>query len=100
MQSKLHPKDNIIFYTKKSTMKNLCTLSICCCLSLFAMSQSAAFRVEVKGNGKPVLFLPGFACSGSVWNQTINNLAPGFQAHIFTYAGFDGVAPAGGHWNW
>lgn len=62
-----------------------------CSLPMFA--QSNAIKVQVKGEGIPVLFLPGFACSGAVWNSTINQLSPGMQAHVVTYAGFDGVAP-------
>ncbi|TAD81732.1 MAG: alpha/beta hydrolase [Bacteroidetes bacterium] len=56
-------------------------------------AQSNAINVSVKGSGMPVLFLPGFACPGSVWDETVNNLTPGFQAHLVTYAGFNGVSP-------
>jgi len=61
-------------------------------------AQSNAIDVTVKGRGIPVLFLPVFACSGSVWDETVNNLNPGFQAHQVTYAGFDNVKPIAMPW--
>jgi pimeloyl-ACP methyl ester carboxylesterase len=62
----------------------------------FAMWQSlalgqAAFKVERTGKGDPILFLPGFTCPGSVWNETIDHLEGRQQVHVITYAGFGGV---------
>jgi pimeloyl-ACP methyl ester carboxylesterase len=74
-------------------MKKFITLSLCMVMAAMVYAQSKAIDVSVKGSGIPVLFLPGFACAGSVWDETVKNLAPGFQAHLVTYAGFNNVSP-------
>lgn len=56
-----------------------------------AAAQSNAIHVQIKGEGTPVLLLPGFACDGAVWNTTVAQLEPGYAAHIVTYAGFGNV---------
>ncbi len=74
-------------------MKTILTLSLFILLNGVNYAQPKAIEVTVKGNGIPVLFLPGFACAGSVWDETVNHLQPGFQTHQFTYAGFNNVTP-------
>ncbi|MDR7131795.1 pimeloyl-ACP methyl ester carboxylesterase [Algoriphagus sp. 4150] len=56
-----------------------------------------AFRIERKGTGKPILFLPGFGSSGQVWDQVISKF-PEHESITLTYAGFDGVPPIGLPW--
>jgi pimeloyl-ACP methyl ester carboxylesterase len=51
-----------------------------------------AFTAEVRGAGRPVIFIPGVACPGSVWTDTVARLE-GVQAHIITLSGFGGTAP-------
>jgi pimeloyl-ACP methyl ester carboxylesterase len=51
------------------------------------------FEVEVTGQGRPVIFIPGFACSGRVWDGTVAHLDGGVEAHVVTFAGFAGAAP-------
>lgn len=51
------------------------------------------FEVKVTGKGLPVLFIPGLACPGEIWNPTIARF-PNVQAHVISIAGFGGVAPA------
>ena len=60
------------------------------------MAQSS-ISVKSSGNGKPVIFLPGFATPGEVWNGTVAHL-PDHQAHLVTYAGFGGVSPVEMPW--
>src|SRR5262249_8869568 len=55
-----------------------------------------SFTVQVTGTGRPVIFIPGLACDGSVWDATIDHLAGKFQAHVITLAGFAGSAPIDG----
>lgn len=52
--------------------------------------EPTAFTVEVKGEGRPVIFIPGLGCPGSVWDDTVAHL-DGVQAHVVTIAGFAGV---------
>ncbi|MFT3696708.1 MAG: alpha/beta hydrolase [Kofleriaceae bacterium] len=51
------------------------------------------FSVDVKGQGKPVIFIPGLGSSGAVWNATVAHLGGKFQTHVLTLAGMGG-APA------
>ena len=60
-----------------------------------AAYQPTAFSVKVSGSGRPVLFIPGFPCSGNVWDATVAHLGGKVQAHVLTLAGFAGEpAPA------
>ncbi len=51
-----------------------------------------AFNVQVSGKGQPVLLFPGFACTGDIWQETVQALAKQYECHVFTFAGFGGVA--------
>lgn len=57
-----------------------------------------AFKVDKAGKGTPVLFLPGFMTPGSVWNETVKNLKGKYEAHLVSYAGFNGNAPIAMPW--
>jgi pimeloyl-ACP methyl ester carboxylesterase len=60
---------------------------------VLASAQNNAIEVTKTGKGAPVLFLPGFTCPGTVWNDCIQQLKGKYSVHIVSYAGFDGVAP-------
>lgn len=62
--------------------------------ALFAQS---SISVSKSGQGKPIIFLPGFATPGEVWKTTAAGL-PGHGAYLVTYAGFGGVAPVEMPW--
>lgn len=49
-----------------------------------------SFSVEVSGAGRPVIFIPGLACDGHIWDSTIAHLGGKVQAHVLTLAGFAG----------
>jgi len=71
--------------------------SLCIALaSLFAApargSQPYPFSVNVSGTGSPVLFVPGFACSGHVWDETVARYSAAHTCHVLTMAGFAGEA--------
>jgi pimeloyl-ACP methyl ester carboxylesterase len=51
------------------------------------------FSVQRSGSGRPVIFLPGLASSGAVWDSIAAEL-PGTEAHVLTLAGFAGVPAA------
>ncbi len=74
-------------------ISKVCTVlwMICCITSTNA--QSPAFKVEVAGKGAPVLLLPGFACTGAIWDYTVKELSKSYECHVFTFAGFGGVSP-------
>ena len=58
-----------------------------------SFGQQKAIKVDVIGKGNPVLFLPGFITPGAVWKETVENLTTKNESHLFSYAGFNGIAP-------
>jgi pimeloyl-ACP methyl ester carboxylesterase len=54
------------------------TLSVCACvLAILASAhldaaEPTAFKVQVTGQGAPIIFIPGFTCPGSVWDATVD----------------------------
>lgn len=50
-------------------------------------------RVDVVGQGRPVLMIPGLNSAASTWTETCAALQPGVQCHIVQLPGFAG-APA------
>tara|TARA_R110002020_G_scaffold56676_4_gene156648 strand:- start:65 stop:898 length:834 start_codon:yes stop_codon:yes gene_type:complete len=71
-------------------------LTLLLAIPLIASAQSS-IKVQSLGNGKPILFLPGFATPGEVWNETTTEL-PEFQSLMVTYAGFGDVQPVEFPW--
>jgi len=52
------------------------------------------FEIQKTGQGKQaVIFIPGFACSGEVWNETKSHFEKDFTCFTLTMAGFAGVKP-------
>lgn len=66
-------------------------------LAQFAFTQKAITVVK-SGEGKPIIFLPGFTAPGSVWDETINNLNGSYESRIVSYAGFNGLESIGTPW--
>jgi pimeloyl-ACP methyl ester carboxylesterase len=62
-----------------------------------AAESSGTFQdigVTVRGEGKPVLMIPGLNSAGAVWDETCAALQPaGVQCHIVQLPGFAGQAP-------
>ena len=62
--------------------------------TLFAQTPATkAFQVTVTGKGQPMLFIPGATCSGEQWKETVARYSKDHQCHVFTLAGYAGVAP-------
>lgn len=55
--------------------------------------QPTAFVAKVSGQGRPVIFIPGVACPGEMWDDIVARLGDSIQAHVLTLAGFAGTAP-------
>ena len=51
------------------------------------------FTVEIVGQGKPILYLPGFTTPGSIWKETVESLDLERKSYLFSYAGFNGNEP-------
>ncbi len=52
-----------------------------------------AFEVQVIGKGQPIILIPGYSCSGEVWNETVEHLKSKYQLHVLTLAGFGTAKP-------
>jgi pimeloyl-ACP methyl ester carboxylesterase len=48
-------------------------------------------QVQVVGQGRPVLMIPGLNSAGSVWTETCAAMQPHVQCHIVNLPGFAGV---------
>lgn len=56
--------------------------------------RSYPFDVYINGQGeRSILFIPGFACSGEVWDETKAMFEEDFTCYTLTMAGFAGVRP-------
>jgi pimeloyl-ACP methyl ester carboxylesterase len=56
-------------------------------------SAPTSFRVQVTGQGRPMILIPGFMSSGETWTSTVARYQDRFQCHVLTLAGFAGVPP-------
>lgn len=73
----------------KSMKKRAVGIIFFCTALLYA--QNREFKVEVVGQGEPVLLFPGFTCTAKIWDDLVTELSKTNQCHIFTFAGFGGV---------
>jgi len=71
-------------------MKRFSLILILHLTALIVTAQERAIYTDVSGSGAPILFLPGFTAPGSVWDATIDELAPNTQRIKVSYAGFNG----------
>ena len=87
-------------FLKIQKMKNLILLITIICFTTinthftFAQNnyEATAFKSEVSGAGQAIILIPGLACSGEVWEETVKELSKNYQCHVLTLAGFAGQA--------
>ena len=64
------------------------------CVNAFGQTNKNYFEFKKSGIGKQAMILiPGFACSGDVWEETIANFENDYTCYSLTMAGFAGVDP-------
>jgi pimeloyl-ACP methyl ester carboxylesterase len=62
--------------------------------TIYSQSESYLFEINKSGEGeKSIIFIPGFACSGEVWEGTKTKFEKNYTCYLLTMAGFAGVAP-------
>lgn len=84
---------------QKNKYKFLLLLFAFTLLILNVFAQSPTLHAEVSGKGKQaIVLLPGFGCSGKVWEETVQQLASKYSCHVITFPGFAGT-PASGEAN-
>lgn len=75
-------------------MKKLFFTSALFLFSILALAQNDSFSVVKSGSGEQaIIFIPGFSCSGDVWENTVTALSGNNTCYVLTMAGFSGVAP-------
>jgi pimeloyl-ACP methyl ester carboxylesterase len=77
-------------------MKNLIlTITLILALKTNTFAQTNfPFDVLITGKGiQAIIFIPGFSCSGDVWNETVKIFEPDFRCYVLTMPGFAGVKP-------
>lgn len=80
---------------KKSTILIIFLFSAHC-LTAFGQQLPSSFSVVKSGKGeRSIIFIPGFASSGDVWNETKAVFEPYFTCYTLTMPGFAGVKPQG-----
>ena len=73
----------------------LIALSLLMSFSVLAQNE---FQVTKKGNGPPIILLPGFTCTAAVWENIEAGLTPNHELHLFTFAGFGDTPPIAFPW--
>jgi pimeloyl-ACP methyl ester carboxylesterase len=81
----------------------LSLISLLAFATISVSQTSYPFEVRITGQGKtPVILIPGFSCSGDVWNETLKVLEPKYKCYTLTMAGFAGAkadtAPSVKNW--
>ncbi|MEL6558411.1 MAG: alpha/beta hydrolase [Bacteroidota bacterium] len=62
-------------------------------LILLALSlhiKAEGLKVQVTGEGQPLILIPGLTCDLSVWDATIEKYQTNYECHAFTLPGFAG----------
>ena len=71
-------------------MKYFLTLLFIVCLGNL-QAQPPKLHIEITGKGtKQALLIPGFSCSGKVWDSTVEVLSKTYTCHVVTFPGFAG----------
>ena len=49
--------------------------------------------MQVTGRGEPVIFIPGLATPGAIWDETVSHLQDRYECHVVSIAGFGAMVP-------
>ncbi|WP_079243234.1 alpha/beta fold hydrolase [Chryseobacterium indologenes] len=79
---------------KKFTFLLIIMLFFLAVCNIFGQQITYPFEVKKTGKGnQSLLFIPGFASSGDVWNETTAKFEKDFTCYTLTMAGFAGTKP-------
>lgn len=75
-------------------MKKAILTTVILLFSFLTFSQEYPFSITKTGKGdQALIFIPGFASSGDVWNETVDSLKSDYTCYVLTMSGFAGVPP-------
>jgi pimeloyl-ACP methyl ester carboxylesterase len=78
----------------KQLITLLATLILYCTSKAVTSDNTFPFDVKISGQGKQsIIFIPGFACSGEVWKETVVRYEKNFTCYTLTMAGFAEAKP-------
>lgn len=79
---------------KKFTFLLIIVLFFLAVCNIFGQQRVYPFEVKKSGKGdQSIIFIPGFASSGEVWNETTAKFEKNFTCYTLTMAGFAGTKP-------
>lgn len=79
---------------KKIKISLILFLFTALCLNVFGQNKSYPFDIIKSGQGKrSIIFIPGFASSGEVWDETKSIYEKDFTCYTLTMAGFADAKP-------
>ena len=79
---------------KKSIKLLILFLGLILSFTTNAQEIKISFEVKISGKGKQaIVFIPGFACSGEVWNETKSEFENNFTCYTLTMPGFASAKP-------
>lgn len=79
---------------KKTKLTLVLILLMAGIVNAFAQARTFPFEVSKSGQGsRSIIFIPGFASSGEVWDETKTLFESDYTCYVLTMAGFAGVAP-------
>jgi pimeloyl-ACP methyl ester carboxylesterase len=58
---------------------------------MHATDTPKVIHVQVTGHGRPVIFIPGLATPGAIWDETVKHLQDKYECHVVNIAGFGGT---------
>jgi pimeloyl-ACP methyl ester carboxylesterase len=79
-------------------MNTFALIGLALSASSTAPERAYSFAVTVVGKGKPVILIPGLACTGEVWNGTVAHLRSRYECHVLTLPGFGRQPPIQGRY--
>lgn len=68
----------------------LTAFSLLAATSAFS-SDADLITVDVSGLGRPMIFIPGLATPGAVWDDTVAHFSDSYECHVLSLAGFGGT---------
>lgn len=63
---------------------------------IFGISSISAFpknsiKIDIKGEGNPIIFIPALGCPGEMWNETVEHLSKTSKCYTISILGFGGL---------
>lgn len=59
--------------------------------ALSSAAETSSFQVKVTGHGQPMIFIPGLATPGGVWDASVAHFGDRYECHVVSIAGFGGT---------